>query len=373
MAALAVSGCTAENRDDAESGGLTAFTTADSSAETSGDGPTSDDSSGSDSANSSGTPKLDVGDGGMNTAGDPNDGPGCEKVDFLFVVDNSGSMEDEQLNLKTSFPGFIDTIGDTLQAQDYHIMAVSTDNGQGGGSSTICINGECSCTPAPACCDQVCMTNATCNGFDCNNLPGGACETEYGSGKTFDENGNDCMIEAGRRYMTDSQPDVKTTFECVATVGTYGSGDEKPMLAMTRAIADEMNGPMDCNEGFLRDDAILVVTFMTDEEDDNAAGDGSPGSPAEWVDAVIAAKGGNPDAVVVLGLIGDGDQPNGQCAAGDPNNGGNGAEASPRLRAFVEGFPNGRVGSVCAADYTPFFVEAVSVIDTACDEFVPEG
>src|SRR5690242_21671906 len=35
---------------------------------------------------------------------------GCAKADFLFVIDNSGSMADEQDNLIASFPGFIDTI-----------------------------------------------------------------------------------------------------------------------------------------------------------------------------------------------------------------------------------------------------------------------
>ena len=77
----------------------------------------------------------------------------------------------------------------------------------------------------------------------------------------------------------------------------------------------------------------------------------------------------NPDAIVALGLIGDRDLPNPQCA---PFNAGNGAEPSPNLRSFFAKFGgNGFVGTVCADDYTPFFEEAVSVIATACDEFVP--
>jgi hypothetical protein len=57
----------------------------------------------------------------------------------------------------------------------------------------------------------------------------------------------------------------------------------------------------------------------------------------------------------------------------DPGGGGDGAEPAPRLRAFVEQFENGVVGSVCAPDYAPIFLEAVAVIDVACDTFVPEG
>ena len=53
-----------------------------------------------------------------------------------------------------------------------------------------------------------------------------------------------------------------------------------------------------CNEGFLRDDAILVVTFITDEEDT-----GSAGNPDSWKQTLVDAKGGNEEAIVVLGLV----------------------------------------------------------------------
>jgi hypothetical protein len=43
-------------------------------------------------------------------------------------------------------------------------------------------------------------------------------------------------------------------------------------------------------------------------------------------------------------------------------------------QAVVSGmFPNGVLGSVCALDYTPFFIKAVDVIDFACDNFEPPG
>ena len=45
-----------------------------------------------------------------------------------------------------------------------------------------------------------------------------------------------------------------------------------------------------------------------------------------------------------------------------------------RLRAFTQSFgDHGVVGSVCVDDYNPFFAQAVGIIDTACDEFVPPG
>jgi hypothetical protein len=133
------------------------------------------------------------------------------------------------------------------------------------------------------------------------------------------------------------------------------------MQAMVEGVTT-LNGAGQCNEGFVRDDAILVVTIITDEEEN---GD-SVGNPASWAQALIDAKLGNEQAVVVLGLIGDIDLPGSPCEDLD-------AMPSPRLRQFVSFFTNGVTGSVCAPDYAPFFLDAVSVIDTACDEFTPEG
>jgi hypothetical protein len=299
-------------------------------------------------------------------ADDGPDGAGCEKADFLFVIDNSGSMSDEQNNLITSFTEFISTIQDTLQAQDYHVMIVDTDASGGGGYTSTCINGVCTCTPSPACCEQVCQSNDNCNGFPCNALPGDDCDGTLGAGKIFDQMGVSCLPENGPRYITD-QDDLASAFSCAGNVGTFGNGAEEPMTAMVEATGPVLGAMGACNEGFLRDDAILVVTVITDEEDLMK----SPGSPPTWFQALVDAKGGNTEAIVVLGLIGDNDLPNAQCP---PFDGDVGAEPSPNLRAFIEMFGDrGIVGSVCAPNYGPFFVDTVSVIDVACDEFEPIG
>jgi hypothetical protein len=304
----------------------------------------------------------------MGSADEGSDGVGCDKVDFLFVIDNSGSMSDEQTNLIASFDGFIAAIQDTLEAQDYHVMVVSTDAGGGGGYSVTCMNGDCTCTPVPACCEQVCNGfSDQCNGFSCDDLPGGECETTLGAGKIFEEDGTQCLPEDGPRYMTQAEPDLAGTFSCAAHVGTYGDGNERPMQAMLEATSPMMNAMGECNDGFLRDDAILVVTFITDEEDVMK----SPGDPQDWHDGLIANKNGDPNAVAVLGLFGDGDLPAPECP---PLTDDTGAEPSPRLRAFVDLFgERGVAGSVCADDFIPFFLDAVDVVDFTCDEFRPEG
>ena len=69
--------------------------------------------------------------------------------------------------------------------------------------------------------------------------------------------------------------------------------------------------------------------------------------------------------------LGDTDEPNGLCAPYDEGTG-DGAEQATRLREFVQNFGNkGLLGSVCAPNYTSFFNDAVALIDTTCDDFVP--
>jgi hypothetical protein len=203
------------------------------------------------------------------------------------------------------------------------------------------------------------------------------CELVGGAGIVTDKSGAPCPLLAGGRYLTEDQPDLESTFACLAEVGTLGSGNEAPMAILQRATGPEQVGPGGCNEGFLRSDALLVVTFITDEEDDHESAQlgGSPGDPGDWKAALVANKGGREEDVVVLGLIGDSDLPGATCAPLDKStNQTTGAEGAARLRELVELFGDrGRWGSVCAPDYTPFFVEAVGVVDLACDEFIPPG
>jgi hypothetical protein len=353
-----LTGLTAGGGDTGAGTGLTGgATTGDSP--TTGAGSTTDDSAGdSGDGSSSGGIKFDTLSGDAGNAGDGGATMGCQKVDFLFVIDNSGSMSDEQQNLVSSFPGFIGAIQDTLMAQNFHIMVIDTDAGTGGSSVISC---------QPDCCATACKENpgAICNGKPCT--PMEPCDTTLGAGKTKSSEGDSCAIASGQRYMTDLQPNLGATFACVGKVGVNGDGNERPVEAMLEALSPGLNDPGQCNEAFLRKDAILVATLITDEEDEMK----SPGDPAAWHDALVAVKGGNEDAVVMLGLVGDADLQNPVC---DPYaNGGAGAEAAPRLRALVESFPKGVWGSVCEPDYSPFFLDAVSVIDAACDDFTPEG
>ncbi|MCA9705258.1 MAG: hypothetical protein KDK70_05355 [Myxococcales bacterium] len=332
-----------------------------------------------------GVTKLDVQfeTDGMMTAGDGGDQDGCDKVDFLFIIDNSGSMGDEQSNLISSFPLFIDTIQTTLdEAQDYHIMVLDVD-------AWVYESCALACDPPPEClgpmgecnpfgglvCFEACTFGLPCafdGGFQCGVTTPMECEDVLGAGVTYPRgqgsSNMDCGFSSGARYMDASEPDLSAAFGCAAQVGVSSyAPTERPMEAMVQAVTGGTPAEP-CNEGFLRDDAILVVTFITDEDD--GVGD-SAGTAAGWRQALIAAKNGDENAIVVLGLFGDNDLPGGICQdLTDMSS--DGAEAAPRLRQFVDSFGDkGFFGSVCAASYDPFFQEAVALIDTTCDEFIP--
>ena len=304
-------------------------------------------------------PKLDV---GVDETGDSGGlATGCRKVDFLFVIDNSGLMSDEQQHLISSFPGFISTIEEQLEeAKDYHIMVVDTDAYVFGGCEFICPLSFNLCPGAG-------------QDYECGVTKPEVCEDVIGAG-VIDPKGDQssskaCSFSSGARYIDVSEPDLTGAFSCAAQVGTGSTDDpEKPMQAMVAAVAPSGKSAA-CNLGFLRPDAILVVTFITDEDDDS--GDGSLGTPEGWKASLVAAKKGDPTALAVLGLFGDGDQPNAICPPFDENNS-SGAEPSPRLRQFVTSFgERGVAGSVCSNSYDAFFEQAVAIIDTTCDGFVP--
>ena len=283
-------------------------------------------------------PKYDV--GTEADLGRPEDG--CQKIDFLFVIDNSASMGYAQDRLTASFPGFLSGIQEVVGVGDYHVMVVDTDTW-----ADYC----------PAFCDD--YPGGSCEYLSCPiSAPGEGCDITLGAGNVREYAGAPCGLPDGVRYATAGQPDLADTFACMGTVGIHGHYNETPMASMTEALTS-LQAPGECNEGFLRDDAVLVVTIIADEDDGN-----SPGDPSSWKDAIVDAKGGNENAIVVHAILPD---PGGTCPAESFGH------DSPRLRTFATSFEHGTTGSICAEDYGGGFAAAVEVIDVACDEFRPAG
>jgi hypothetical protein len=358
------SGANASGADDAGSeggpGGSSAGEAATGSSASGGEG-----ADGSESAAEG--PKFDTPDGAEG-ADEGGPGSGCDKVDFLFVIDNSLSMGDEQQNLTASFPSFIQTI-QTDVVDDWRVLLIDTD-GEDKWDEELAECHESKCIGEPP--DEPCGVITPQDLWTCGNLPTpDACDAQLGAGNDHDDSEQrvDCGIAGGKRWFDDAQPDPDGTFDCIANL-YEGNSPELTMQGMLTALQPPMVGPGGCNEGFLREDAVLVVTFITDEED--SPGD-SLGDPASWHADLLAIKNGNETAVVVLGLVGDTGLPGAVCPP-DSMPGSTGGEYSPRLIEFVESFgTRGLWGSVCSPDYGPFFEQAVALIDTACDEFEPEG
>ncbi|MEM6995943.1 MAG: hypothetical protein AAF721_35875, partial [Myxococcota bacterium] len=325
-------------------------TTTGPAAESSGDDGTSSSSGVDSGTTGDDLPlKLDV-----MPPDQPPPASGCTKVDFLFVIDSSASMRHHQDNLAASFGGFITAIEEALDtADDYQIMVVDTD------PDHIAI------------CEQYCgFGSPICSGYACGDaaVHWDECDTQYGSGVRhplgWNASNTDCQFASDDRYLTSDQDDLAAAFACAAKVGT-STNVEWQLLAMAAALDESVNGDGGCNAGFVRDDALLVVTLITDEPDTDS------GDTLEaWRDKVVEAKGGDADAVVMLGILPpDVEDPSSVCMLDDPDD----PQAAPDLHEFVAMFPRTITGDVCAADYAPFLAEAVALIDVACEEYEPVG
>ena len=299
-------------------------------------GPSSSgDDGGDDDGGGGGGPDapwpIDDGDGGTQA-------DGCEKIDILFVVDNSGSMGQEQTNLATNFPQFLSVID--ASGLDYRIAITTTGMNYTYNQATI---------------------------------PGGPV-------LPISMNGGDngTMLQPGscgmtRRWIEKADANRAAVFACAANVGTSGPSDEMPLAAMRTAFEERMADGT--NAGFRRQDALLAVVILTDENDcsyeqpvtlgfaqslcdsmmEPASNystflDQYTGDHARWAAAVIAGAGP------------------GSCSStfGD-------ADYAERLVQFVNaaGPSNALISSICAGDLTIGLTAALELFDTACENFPP--
>lgn len=241
---------------------------------------------------------------------------GCRKVDYLFVIDNSASMLMYQRQLVESFDVFIDGVEQTQASlESIHLGVVTTDTYLGNLDN-----------PEPSCLALGGLITRT-DGHNSSEMQCGP-------------------YAEGHGYMTE-RDDLETTFPCAAQVGTTGNNEERPLEALTSAVVD-LDQPGLCNDGFIRDDALLVVVIVSDEDD--------PGPVGFRYDRLVEAKGGRADNVVMVGLI---NEPGTECSLS-----GHATEAF-LLTEFVGMFTYGFVAPVCG-DYTNTFQQAIAVVEEAC-------
>ena len=122
----------------------------------------------------------------------------------------------------------------------------------------------------------------------------------------------------------------------------------------------------------MRDDALLVVTVLSDAL---YAGEAN-GSPQPWYDALVQAKGGGAENVIVLALLRNepSEVPGPGCQLGASTCGDQGgwSDCHTTYDDFVDMFGDrGFMHSICIDDYEPFFSSTLDTIELACDEFEP--
>jgi hypothetical protein len=308
-----------------------------------GPGGREDDTGGDDS------PPGDDGGGDDQPPPPPPPSARCQAMDIVFVVDDSGSMQEEQSSLATNFPQFAAVLDSYEvapgQLLDYRVALTTTGR-------TITTSTE---------------------------LPGGfppIVLTEVGDNGAFR---NTCG--SPKRWIDRTDGNLNQTLSCRAQVGTSGPGAAEmslymPMMALSDRITDGTNA------GFLRDDALLALVVITDEDDcsrtddnisigltnpDICTGSGSPHiGPTDAVQFFDALKGdrGRWAAAVVAGPT--------ACTSAFGM-----ANEAHRLKQFVSEMnlggnaQNGVFASICDANMAASLQTALDTFQAACESFPP--
>ncbi len=148
------------------------------------------------------------------------------KIDILWMVDNSGSMQPLQQNMASNFDSFIGDIN--TKGYDFHI-AVSTS--------------------------EAYKADPTLNGYSSTNA----------SLAKF-RDGTDATSHTGIFDILPTTANLINTFVINGVEGSNGSGDEREFSSMKTALNSSMN------KGFLRADSFLAVIILSDEDDFSGAG-----------------------------------------------------------------------------------------------------
>jgi hypothetical protein len=264
----------------------------------------------------------------------PGEKKQCNQMDIVFVVDDSASMGEEQSNLASNFPMFAQVLSTYTTPEgeliDYRVAVTTT-----GRDTTISV------PPLPPI-------------------------TEQGDEGAFK---NNCGL--AKRYLEPTDANMSSMLACRANVGTEGPGLEMPLLMSKWALSERvMDGT---NAGFLRDDALLGVVYLTDENDTSndtpnlmlGAGEPQPNwHPADQVQFFDALKGHRSRWAAGV-IAGDG---NCMSAFGE-------AVDAARLKEFVNlandsGSTQATFSSICSGDLTSSLQNILANFQAACGNII---
>lgn len=220
------------------------------------------------------------------------------KVDILFVIDDSGSMQTHQTNLATNVDKFLAGL-QTNRFIDYHIGVISTSEE----------------------------------------------ENTYGSAGSAPGAGR---LSGTIKYVDKSTPNGIDILKTNMLIGTWGSATERMFSPVKQALTvPNLTG---WNLGFYRPDAFLAVVFITDAEDQSEVDYGYPSrdqslklSPQGFYDFLVDLKKGNKRKIATYGAIVPLGVPNSVCPW-------DGSEPAIRLDEFYR-ISKGISYSLCDLDY----------------------
>lgn len=244
----------------------------------------------------------------------------CRKIDLVISVDPSGSMDEELLAMANPvFPLLAERlleVGDGLE--DYRVGVIDA-------------------CPQPA------------------------------AFHTTDASGASCNFQSGQVWMESRSDRLIDEFSCVGNIDRQNNcsgdnDDEQPASAAAAALEPPfLTG---ANAGFLREDALLVIMAITDEDEQPTAG--SP-TPQALYDRLVALKGGNPRRMVFYGIGGG----SGGCspgAYGDADH----AELLEQTTNLFAAEGRGVWQDLCGGNLEDGLAEAMRVIDSACEDLPEE-
>jgi hypothetical protein len=261
--------------------------------------------------------------------GDDGDGDGdgdggetfasCKHIDVVIAVDNSSSMTEEKDALREiAFPGFAQALINVAGGLDDFRVGVLD------------------ACPSPA-------------NFHTRGVSGS------------------CNFSSGKAWMESTSPALVDEFKCVGDIDSSDmlcggdSDDEQSATAAATSLEPDWLGAGKANEGFLRDDALLVVVAITDEDEQP-----TPESSAQEVyDRLTAIKGGDVKKMVFLGIGGASDCENGAYGS---------ADEATKLRAVTDLFiadQRGVFWDLCQGNLDQGLTQALTTIDAACQDFPP--
>lgn len=219
--------------------------------------------------------------------------PGCKVLRFLAVIDDSGSMSDEQELIGNALPDLVISTGEAAQEYNPDLpseIAVLTTGGVRNTCQLVCNNPDFpwGCSALTNYLDDVDLCddiNAQDEAKSCDSQLGAFITTPIVFGQANQPHTAyfaDCGFDEDTPYprfldASIAMDELDERVNCLVRVGDNGDSDEHPLGALDRATDHSMVDKFNwegtaCNQGFFdlpadKKESFLVIIIATDEDD----------------------------------------------------------------------------------------------------------